>query len=275
MPETKILAPFTAVRLAWAISGKFSSEPESKLSAQNADENLKKMLVEAANDPQEQSYVSQSAATVQAAVRNLEIIYKGRQVNFEENEKLRQGYLDNAQESIEFGKKAKDYLNALPTMVIAGPGVAGTLGPTLATAVGIDPNYETLFLWGFAAALSGIGYWIHWLFMKRGREKNQKLYVLQDYERNTYYEQYIARVQATLTGLYQDIDRLHESVFGNAYPVQGEDANIIVSRLLSGVMPRMCTKIHSHMAKGLVTQDRWTLCEVGEDASKDCQYYSV
>jgi len=32
MEGTKILAPFIAVRLAWAIAGKFTSDPESKIS---------------------------------------------------------------------------------------------------------------------------------------------------------------------------------------------------------------------------------------------------
>jgi hypothetical protein len=275
MAETKILAPFTAVRLAWAVTGKFSSDADGKLSAQKAEEDLKRMQADAANDPQELSYVSQSAATIRAAIRNLEIIYKGRKLNFEENEKLRQGYLDNAQESIAFGKKAKDYLSALPSMAIAGPGVAGTLGPTLASAFGFSGSRQTLFLWGLGVAMAGIGYWVHWIFMKRGREKNQKLYLLQDYERNLYYEHYIVRVQATLSGLYRDIDNLHKCVFGDVYPVQGEDADNIVGRLLDGVKPSMCPKIQSHMAKGLVTPDVWTLCEVGEIASRDCKHFNT
>lgn len=85
MAVTTTLAPFTAIRLAWAIAGKFTSEPEGKLSAQVAEQTLKGISARAASDPKEQSYVSQSEATIQASIRGLEIILKGRNLNFDEN----------------------------------------------------------------------------------------------------------------------------------------------------------------------------------------------
>ncbi len=127
MSASTTLAPFTAIRLAWAIAGKFSSQPEGKLSAQVSEQTLKDISARAAKDPKEQSYVSQSEATIQAAIRGLEIILKGRNLNFDENEKLRKAYMENVQEGIQFGSKAKDYLKALPTMAIAGPGVTVAL----------------------------------------------------------------------------------------------------------------------------------------------------
>lgn len=275
MAVTTILAPFTAVRLAWAIAGKFTSEPDSKVSAQIAEELLKKMSAKAATDTNERSYVSQSEATIHDAIRSLEVIYKGRELNFEENEKLRQAYIENVQDSIQFGSKAKDYLKALPTMAIAGPGVAGTLGPTLAGYLdrGIATGYQTLFLWGFGAVMAGLGYFIYAGIVRRGRKRTQMLYVEQDYERNLYYDQYIARVVAALTGLYQDIDRIHEQTFGEVYPIGDGDADSVVADLLRGVRPTMCNNVHKHMRKGVVTPAVWTMCEVGEPPSTQCPYW--
>ena len=274
MAVTKILAPCTAVRLAWAIAAKFTSEPENKISAQVSEDYLKKMAAEAATDPDEKSYVSQSAVTIHAAVRSLEIIYKGRKLNFEENAKLRQAYIENVQDSIQFGSKAKDYLKALPTMAIAGPGIAGTLGPTLAHVFGVENNYETLFLWGLGAILAGVGYLFYAGIVRYGRGRTQKLYVAQDYERNMYYEQYIARVKAALTGLYQDIDRIHEQAFGASYPLHGIGASSVVDALLQGVKSTMCERAVEHMQKKMITPEIWTICEVGNPYCGKCVNYN-
>lgn len=273
MAATETLAPFTAIRLAWAIAGKFSSQPEGKLSAQVAEQTLKDISARAGKDPKEQSYVSQSEATIQAAIRGLEIILKGRNLNFDENEKLRKAYMENVQEGIQFGSKAKDYLKALPTMAIAGPGVTSVLGPTLADLFGIEKVNQTLFLWGFGAAMAGLGYLIYSGFVLGTRKRTQQLYVAHDYERNLYYEHYITRVKATLTGLYLDIDRLHKQTFGNEYPLDGIRPENVVNNLLQGVAPTMCRHVHKHMAAGIVKPECWVLCEVGEPRSEDCAHW--
>jgi hypothetical protein len=270
MAATTIFAPFTAVRFAWAIAGKFASEPESKTTAQDAEDSLKEILARATTDP-EQSYVSQSVATVRAAIRSLEVIYKGRKLSFEENDKIRQAYMENIQDGIRFGSKVEDYLKALPAMAITGTGVAGTLGPTLAKRLGIEN--ELLFLWGFGAAMAGIGYFVHLGLVLAGRRRTQMLYVKQDYERNLYYDQYITRVVAALTGLYQDIDRIHEQAFGERYPIHNGNAGSVVTGLLRGVHPTMCRYVEEHMPKGLVTPEDWTLCEVGEPHSRHCPHW--
>ena len=274
MTVTTILAPFTAVRLAWAIAGKFTSEPESKISAQVAEQVLKNMSAQAAADPIERLYVSQTEATIQAMIRSLEVIYKGRELNFEENEKLRQAYMENVKDSIQFGSQAKDYLKALPAMAIAGPGAAGTLGPSLLKQLGIASGDQSLFLWAFGAAMAGLGYLIYIGFLRIGRKRTQMLYVAQDYERNLYFEQYIARVTAALTGLYQDVDCIHEQMFGVRYPNGDRNAASVVTDLLQGVRPTMCKHVHKHISEGVVTPSVWTMCEVGEPHSRTCPYWA-
>jgi|SRR5665647_1360028 len=234
---------------------------------------MKKMLAKAEKDPNEESYVSQSVATVQAAVRSLEVIYKGRNLNFEENAKLREAFMENIKDGIQFGSKAMDYLKALPTMAVAGPGVAGTLGPALAGVLGIAKENQTLFLWGFGAAMAGLGYFIHAYFVHVGRKRTQILYVDQDYERNLYYDQYVARVVAALTGLYQDIDRIHVQLFGAPYPIQEGNAESVVDDLLRGVRPTMCRYVYEHVPGGVVTPKDWVLCEVGEPHSRECTHW--
>jgi hypothetical protein len=182
--------------------------------------------------------------------------------------------MENVQDSIQFGSKAKDYLKTLPTIAIAGPGVAGTLGPSIAAYFGVVEVNQSLFLWGFGALTAGLGYLIHAYFVYRGRKRSQMLYVEQDYERNLYYDQYLARVVATLTGLYQDIDRIHEQTFSAYYPIKNGNAQRVVEDLLKGVRPTMCKYVNEHMRKGLVTPEVWTLCEVGEPPSAKCPHWT-
>jgi hypothetical protein len=272
MSATNILAPFTAVRLSWAIAGKLASEPESKIFAESAEQDLKNMSTEAARDAKEQSYVTQSKAAIRAAVRSLEIIYKARKLNFDENEKLREAYIENVKDGIKFGSNIKDYLKALPAMAIAGPGVTGTLGPIFAAQIGIENN-KTLFLWGFGAAMAGLGYLIHMLCVRMYRKRTQKLYIEQDYDRNLYYDHYITRVRAVLESLYKDIDRIHKQTFKAPYLIDDGNAVSVVSDLLKGVQPTMCNYVQKHMYEGVITPKLWTLCEVGEPHCKKCVYW--
>ena len=147
MSTSSIITPVTAIILAWAIASKYLSNPDVEISSQNAENILLNITSQASLNSAEKSSISQISAAIYATVRNLEIIYKGRNLNFEENEKLRKSYIDNVKDAILFGNKAKDFLKSLPTMAIAGPGVSLTLGPTLAKW--IVPENPELYLLGY------------------------------------------------------------------------------------------------------------------------------
>ncbi len=216
---TTLLSPFIGIRLAWAITGKFSNDETSKVSATVAEQALKSIRTEAAKDPKEGQYVAQSEAAIEASMRSLEIIHKGRELNFEENKKLRDAYMETVKENIEFGNKAQDFLKSLPTMAITGAGATITFGGYLASRIGVPEASTTAFLWALGVAMAGVGYLIHMGVVRAMRRRTQMLLVQQDYDRNLYYEQYMSRVAMTLTSLYLDLDRIHQVVFGAPYPV--------------------------------------------------------
>ena len=272
---TKLLPAFTAVRLAWAISGKSSNDETTQLTATIAEQALKPIQTQAAQDPKENQYVVEAAATIQATLRSLDVIYKGRELNFEENEKLREALMENVRENIEFGNKAQDFLKSLPTMAITGAGATITVGNYLASWLSLSSSATgtTAFLWAFGLAMAGLGHVVHRGIVRAMRERTQLLYVHQDYERNLYYEQYVSRVAITLTSLYLDIDRIHQTVFGAPYPVAVGDATSIVEDLLRGVRPTMCKHAHKHMRAGIITPGLWTLCETGGLPATQCRHW--
>ena len=178
MPKTALLPTITAVRMVWAMTGKFSDDEPSKTMATYVEDVLKSIEDQAAGiSPEEKSYVTSVAATMKASLRSLDTAYKGRDLNFEENEKLRTAYLESVKESLSFGSKAQDFLKSLPTMTI---GAAG--GVTVAQAFQVS----NVALWGVGLVLAALGYLVNLFFVRRARRQTQMLYVSQDYERGLY-----------------------------------------------------------------------------------------
>jgi hypothetical protein len=264
--HSDLLPPFTAVSMMWACTGKFAKEDQSKKIAELTNESIKDIeeLAEAHADPREKRYIRAAIPTMSSCMRSLDTIYKGRQLNFKEVDKIRDVYLENVKENLEFGKSAKDFLKSLPTMTVSTAGglsLIQILGP-------VSPP----ILWGLGLAFAGAGYIINWVIVRSSRKRTQKLYIKEDYDRDLYYDQYITRVESTLRSLYRDIDRIHKNVFGKRYPVEaGENSEKIVSDLLAGVRPTFCTYIQKHMYKKLITPELWSLCETGdEEAIEQC-----
>ncbi len=278
---SRLLPPAVAIRIAWAMTGSFSGTPESQNSAVLAEKRLKDIYEESqrrkenstAEEVTEKEYVGNAYSLVQANMRTLDTIYKGRELNFKENEELRSVYLDNIKDNLEFGKKAQDVVKSLPTMSVVT--AAGTI--SVSQLFGELPGWS-LVLVGLGAA--GLGYAINTWIVRAMRKEKQRQYVEQDYERNLYYEQYVSRVRVALTSLYLDLERIHERAFGKSYEmaVQPElkehledSIRAIVENVLEAVKPTMCEKVHQHMKEGVVTPDRWVMCEVGgERAGKQC-----
>lgn len=257
MSQTFLLPPVSAVRMVWARTGMFSNDEHSKISAVLTEAALKNIRERAEADDKERKYVNSAIATMDATLRSLDIIHKGRTINFEENEKLRKAYLDSVKENLEFGKKAGDFLKSLPAMVIGGAG-----GITVAQYFKISD----INLWAIGLALASIGYIVNLEVVRLMRKRTQMLYVVQDYERSLYYDQYVTRVATTLTSLYLDLDRIHKNVFEQSYSVDVEVSNII-GEMLKGVRPTFCKYIHKHIREKKIKPELWTLCETGKEGA--------
>lgn len=262
MATTSFLPPSTGVRIAWALTGKFPKSEESKLASVYAEAALKDIEAQAKIDPKELKYVTGSKGMIYSSLRSLDTIYKGRELNFAENEKLRSVYLETIKENINFGNKAKDFLKSLPTMTIGSAG-----GVTLASALKVEGN----LLIGLGFVLAALGYLVNMLIVRLMRKRTQRLYIKEDYDRDLYYDQYVIRIATSLTSLYLDLNRLHEKIFGEPYTEKGELGEIVDS-VLSGVRPTFCKFLQKHMDEKKITPELWPICETGnKEAIKLCK----
>jgi len=75
--------------------------------------------------------------------------------------------------------------------------------------------------------------------------------------------------------MYLDIDRVHERVFGQPYPLEPpEDVSHMVEGTLKGIKHTMCDYVHKHMKEGKITPKLWPLCEAGgKVAEEECDLW--
>jgi len=173
--------------------------------------------------------------------------------------------LEAIKENIEFGKEATDYLKTLPTMVVSGVGSI-TIADLLLKVFDI----KLLIIYGLIfAAIGFIGYLV---YIRLIRNFKIKLYIAQDYERTLYYEQYVNRVMMVLNNLYNELDQIHQHVYGFSYSqVFYSDENDNIEMFLSGIRPTFCEFTHEHMSKRKIKPGRWAGCEVGiEEVELEC-----
>lgn len=263
MSSTTLLPPVTAIRMVWAQTGRFSDDAHSQETSILVDASLKSIVDQAEDD--EKKYVTSAVATMNACLRSLDIVYKGRELNFQENEKLRLAYLESIKESLSFGEKAKDFLQSVPTMTIAAAG-----GVTIGQILKASP----IVLWGLGLVLAAAGYLFNRLIVRRARRQTQMLYIAQDYERSVYYNHYITRTSTILKSLYLDLDRIHKNIFGTPYPIDGIEIGNVIKDLLEGVRPSFCKYVHKHISEKKITPEIWATCETGcIDSVKYCPHW--
>jgi hypothetical protein len=268
--KTELLPPITAVRMVWAMTGKFSDDEPSNRIAAYVEDSLKQIEDRAlASTPKEKGYIISAIATMRASLRSLDNAYKSRSLNFQENEKLRLAYLDSIKESLDFGDKIQDFLKSLPTMTITAAG-----GVTLLQLLPgkILPEVS----WGIGIGLAALGYLINLWFVRRARHQTQVLYVRQDYERNLYYDQYVRRTADIIHGLILDLERIHKHTFGENYETDLTPNAIeeTIEKILTGVRSTFCIYAHKHMIEKKITPEIWAMCESGHtEGIKMCQHW--
>jgi len=265
--KTTILSPPVAIKLAWGLTGRFPNEEYSKNNAVLIEDMMKEARERAKNhdDPKEEEYVEQAVALILASFRNLETIFKGRNLNFDDNEKLRSKYMESIEENIDFGNKIQNILKSVPTMTITT--AAGTI--TLVQWLKLSPIQG----WGVGLACAALGYMINLGIVKIMRRRIQYQYIDQDYDRNLYYSRYVTQIDMALKLLYLDIDRLHNRIFKTKYMPE-TSVDKVIDDILKSIQPTFCEYIHKHKKKGIITPELWSLCETGNiEAVKHCKFW--
>jgi len=129
----------------WARTGQFPDDEPPKTSAAVNESVIKDIMERADKNDQERAYVHGAVAVMEAGLRSLETISKGRELHPQGNARLREVYLESVGDNIDFGNKARDFLKALPTMAISTGGgvtVAEALKITGVSLWGLGPQHQ-------------------------------------------------------------------------------------------------------------------------------------
>lgn len=290
MKTNELLPPSTAIRLVWACTGTFSEKKDLRLSPILVCEAMKdirrlsgkrkKHNENEENDEKEKEYLARAEIAMNSCLRSIHTLYKGRELNFKENEELRKAYLESLKESIDFGNKLRDLLKSLPTMAIGGVSgftVIKYLLDGCYVGKGWYPKFYDIYTWIIVVLGIAIGYFLNDLVLvKWTRKRKQMLYIISDYERNIYYEYYLDHVGALLRSLYQDLNQIYREVFGN--PDNEENMGEIdktIEDLLKEARPKHCDYYHEHMKKKRISPGKWAICETGfKDDLERCPHWN-
>jgi hypothetical protein len=252
---TRFLTPMTAVEIAWARTGQFSSSPHSEQMGHQANARLKKIEEDASKEPRDCDYVQQVVSAMDATHRTLDTIYKGRELNFKENEKLRQSSLDSIQDVVQFGTRAKDFVRSLPGLAIGSAG-----GVTLLNALYPGDSIPDYVTWAAGVGAAALGYLVFQAAMLLSRRWKEQNYIREDYDRGLYYQQYVKRTEVALRGLYDEACAAHRRAFDE--DVCGDDGTEL-NTYLDALQPTFCRYVHEHMRRGVVRCKHWPMCETG------------
>lgn len=90
----------------------------------------------------------------------------------------------------------------------------------------------------------------------------------------SYYVQYLERMEKVLKNLFDRIELIHESSFGNKYYEDSDKLKETITELIiSENKADNCKHIDLHMKDGKINAENWYRCEVGGKSSVSCPEY--
>lgn len=271
MAKTKFFPPERAIEIAWARTTQLSSNQAARVDAERAKEQMDDLLkkAEEKGSDKEKRYVNGVYSAIESTFRNLVTARNALDLNFTEVLKLREKRSENIQYNETFSSELQSLIPRLSEMTIGG-----VTGGVLLSAIvenwfppSLKPYAMPLVL-AFSAAAT---YIIHETLVKPWVRKKLEMEVIKlDYDRIMYYAQYVERVKASLKGLFNKVNRLHEHIFEDNYYKEKVDPDKFVNDVLVGMEPSMCDYVADCISppKEVITSDLWSRCETGRDVEK-------
>ena len=287
--SSKILSPLLAIRLTWQFTSMFSENTSYKLVKDNYEKVLNglKQLASEADEKysnkksEEVQYVQTAIPIIKSSLRTLQIIIDGRNLNFKEEDELRQKSQEKINNFSTFSKNLQSIIPRLGSATVAGAAggipIATIINDALTELAGLSADFATLIFSLTIAGVAGIGYVVNGLVITPYIiKKTQKEKIRADYNRNLYFEQYVDKSVTVLVDLYKQIHDLHNSIFSQKIPdIPQKEVIQLVEDLVSGARGHMCEYVHKHMAKDSgydIDDNLWALCESSQGV-EHCKYF--
>lgn len=265
MKKTGLLPPMSAVYLVWGTTRRFADATNTDSFDVTIKPYFENLLKEAGTDDLEKTYLNQAYPLLMASMRNVIIIYKGRQLNYSENKSIRDIYLESIKNEFNITGQIKDVLKSIPAITIGG--VSGLV--IAESTVKPDGNARQLL---FALVFASLGYLIRFLYARLTMHYKQMNFIRQDYEITNYYNHYLLRMEDVMLNLYKRLENLHENIFGQKYDLENKSVDT-VKEIFREIQPVHCPLLTKHIYSNKVNPNRWQMCEVGPPFAEKCKYY--
>lgn len=122
--KTKYLSPELAVRIAWGLTHQLSGTAEVREEASRMRTLMEDIKDKAKKDKDEERYVDSAFAAVTTTFRGLVTIVSGRNINFDEVNKLRNRQIENIQYISRFSSDLQSLVLRLSGMTVGGVSVS-------------------------------------------------------------------------------------------------------------------------------------------------------
>lgn len=265
MKKTNLLPPLSAVYLVWGTTRKFSDSTGIDSFDATIKPYIENLLKEADSNELEKNYLNLVYPLLMASMRNVIVIYKGRQLNYAENKSIRETYLESVKSEFNLTSQLKELLKSLPAITIGG--VGGLVFAEKAVDTTESP-VQILFTLLFA----GLGYLVRFFYARYTLRVKQINFIRQDYEITNYYNYYLTRMEEVMLNLYNRLESLHEEIFGQPYDKEKFSSNA-VKDIFNEIRPVQCPLLSKHIYTKKVTPNLWQMCEIGLPVAEKCKYY--
>lgn len=262
---TKLLPPLSAVQMTWVSAIKFSTPESIDLYEEFIKPSLTGILEQAKTNNEENEYILKAIPMMAVTLKSINTLRKGRELNYADNKILREVYLESISQKFDLISKLKDFVKNLPAITIAGAG-------GLVFAEGTVKNVDSTDKFFFAMLFALVGYGINQLINRYLLQRKQLNYIKEDYQTTCYYENYLDRVETTLHNLFDELETLHQKVFGEKY-YKDTNGKKVITKMIAETRSKRCKHINKHMDKGWITPDIWHLCEIENGREVGCPYY--
>jgi hypothetical protein len=207
----------------------------------------------------EKRYLFRVLAAMECALRCLHLLYKGRNYNWQEIEKLHDVYLESLKDTVTFGEKFKDIFRALPAMALGSAG-----GITLVEAFKTTPTSK---LWLVGLLFAALGYFVDLFVVKWCSKRRRRNYIRLDYERTCYYIDYLTKIYPVLIHLYDNVKKIYEEIFeakSKSEEDKEREEKEWIKEMVDQLDPHRCEYIEIHMESNKITPELWPRCETGK-----------
>lgn len=205
-------------------------------------------------------YVDNVYSSIDSGVRNLLMLIRGRDKNFEEADRLMEANLENAASS---ARLVANLQSAVPRFLVTGGGAGGTI--VLRWILQIQIPDEVMYSGAVVAAALIYGLW-QWKMAPRMVQNAQNERVKNAYRRGQYYEHFIVRCRYALSTLLTDILDIYYRIYREEYDSKYQDLAAreeVAKRIMAetGATHLTCSKLDDCFSKGRITADKWSTCQ--------------